>query len=157
MKVIKAQAMGMCFGVKDALSTVMTMDHPERATVYGQLVHNGEVLKRSRTRGFSMVEEIDRTADISSPNVVITAHGLSERERRTLEATGKTLIDTTCPLVSRVHQIARRLQEQGYFVGVIGRVGHVEVNGIVGDLERFAVVERPEDVIVYPTDRIGVV
>ena len=109
MKVINAQAMGMCFGVKDALATVMTMDHPERATVYGQLVHNGEVLKRIKARGFSTLEESDRTPAVSTPNVVITAHGLSDKERRTLEASGKTLIDTTCPLVSRVHQIARDL------------------------------------------------
>jgi 4-hydroxy-3-methylbut-2-enyl diphosphate reductase len=149
--------MGMCFGVKDALSTVMTMDHPERVTVYGQLVHNGEVLKRIKARGFSMLEERDRTSAISTPNVVITAHGLSDKERRTLEGSGKRLIDTTCPLVSRVHQITKGLQEQGYFVVVAGRKDHVEVRGIVGDLERFAVVERPEDVLVYPADSIAVV
>jgi 4-hydroxy-3-methylbut-2-enyl diphosphate reductase len=157
MKVINAQAMGMCFGVKDALSTAMTMEYPERATVYGQLVHNGEVLKRIKERGFSMLEESDRTSAVSTPNVVITAHGLSDKERRTLEASGKRLIDTTCPLVSRVHQIARGLQEQGYFVVVAGRKDHVEVRGIVGDLERFAVVERPEDVLIYPADSIAVV
>ena len=157
MKVIKARAMGMCFGVKDALSTVMSMDHPELATVYGQLVHNGEVLKEIQARGFAMLDENDRSPSVSSPNLVITAHGLSDKERRTLEASGKTLIDTTCPLVSRVHQIARKLQEQGYFIVVAGRKDHVEVRGIVGDLERFAVVERPEDVFVYPSERIAVV
>jgi 4-hydroxy-3-methylbut-2-enyl diphosphate reductase len=157
MKVIRAQAMGMCFGVKDALSTVMTMGDAERATIYGQLVHNGEVLKTVRARGFSMVEESDRTPAVSTPNVVITAHGLSDKERRSLEASGKRLIDTTCPLVSRVHQIARELQEQGYFVIVVGRRDHVEVKGIVGDLERFAVMDRTEDVVAYPADRIGVV
>jgi len=157
MKIIKAQAMGMCFGVKDALSTVMTMDDPELATVYGQLVHNSEVLKRIEARGFSMLEESDRTSAISTRNVVITAHGLSDKERRTLEASGKTLIDTTCPLVSRVHQLARGLQEQGYFIVVAGRRDHVEVKGIVGDLERFAIVEGPEDVLAYPSDRLAVV
>jgi 4-hydroxy-3-methylbut-2-enyl diphosphate reductase len=135
----------------------MTMDHPERATVYGQLVHNGEVLKAVRARGFSTLDESDRTPAVSTPTVVITAHGLSGKERRTLEASGKALIDTTCPLVNRVHQIARGLQEKGYFVIVVGRRDHVEVKGIVGDLERFVVVERPEDVGVYPADRIGVV
>jgi 4-hydroxy-3-methylbut-2-en-1-yl diphosphate reductase len=149
--------MGMCFGVKDALAAVMTMDHPERATIYGQLVHNGEVLKALRGRGFSMLDESDRTTALSTPNVVITAHGLSGRERLALEASGKALIDTTCPLVSRVHQIARALQEQGYFVIVVGRRDHVEVKGIVGDLEQFAVVERQEDVVFYPSARIGVV
>jgi 4-hydroxy-3-methylbut-2-en-1-yl diphosphate reductase len=157
MKVINAQAMGMCFGVKDALATVTTMDYPERATIYGQLVHNGEVLKRIKARGFSMLEEGDRTSAVSTPNVVITAHGLSDKERRTLEASGKKLIDTTCPLVSRVHQIAGGLQEHGYFVVVVGRKDHVEVRGIVGDLERFAVVDRPEDVLAYPADSIAVI
>jgi 4-hydroxy-3-methylbut-2-enyl diphosphate reductase len=157
MKVINAQAMGMCFGVKDALATVMTMDHPERATIYGQLVHNAEVLKRIRARGFSMLDETDRTPAISTPNVVITAHGLSDKERRHLEASGKTLIDTTCPLVRRVHEIARGLHAQGHFVVVVGRKDHVEVQGIVGDLERFAVVESPADVIAWPANRIAVV
>ena len=73
--------MGMCFGVKDALSTVMVMDNPEHATVYGQLVHNGEVLKRIKARGFSMMEERERTSIIPTPNVVITAHGVSDKER----------------------------------------------------------------------------
>src|SRR5215510_8325881 len=157
MRVIRAQVMGMCFGVKDALSTVMALEYPERATVYGQLVHNGEVSKRIKGRGFSMLEETDRTPAVSTPNVVITAHGLSDKERRSLEASGKTLIDTTCPLVSRVHQLAKGLQEQAYFVVVVGRKDHVEVKGIVGDLEQFAVVERPEDVLIYPADAIAVV
>lgn len=157
MKVIKAQAMGMCFGVKDALSAVMAMEHPEETTVYGQLVHNGEVLKRIKARGFSMLEESDRTPAISTPRVVITAHGLSDKERRTLEASGKTLIDTTCPLVRRVHQIAKGFQDRGYFVVVVGRKDHVEVKGIVGDLERFTVVEKPEEVLIYPADRIAIV
>jgi 4-hydroxy-3-methylbut-2-enyl diphosphate reductase len=157
MKVIRAQAMGMCFGVKDALSTVLTIDQPERATVYGQLVHNGEVLKQIRARGFSMLDETDRSSAIATPNIVITAHGISDKERRTLEASGKYLIDTTCPLVRRVHQIAGSLHDQGYFVVVVGRRDHVEVQGIVGDLEHFAIVETAEDVRAYPADRIAVV
>jgi 4-hydroxy-3-methylbut-2-enyl diphosphate reductase len=148
--------MGMCFGVKDALSTVMTMELPEKATVYGQLVHNPEVLRKLKLRGFSMLDETNRTTAVLTPNVVITAHGVSGKEQRSLEASGKTLIDTTCPLVRRVHQTARSLEGQGYFVVVVGRKDHVEVKGIVGDLERFAVVERPEDVMRYPAGRIAV-
>ena len=157
MRIIKAQAMGMCFGVKDALSVVTTMDDPEHATIYGQLVHNGEVLRRIAARGFSMLDENDRTPAIATSNVVITAHGASGKERRKLEAAGKTLIDTTCPLVNRVHETARGLQDHGYFVIVVGRKDHVEVRGIVGDLAQFAIVEKPEDVLNYAADRIGVV
>jgi 4-hydroxy-3-methylbut-2-enyl diphosphate reductase len=149
--------MGMCFGVKDALSTIMMMDSPEKATIYGQLVHNPEILERMEALGFSMLEESNRTPVVSTPGVVITAHGLSDKERGTLKAAGKTLVDTTCPLVNRVHQVAKVLQKQGYFVVVVGRKDHVEVKGIVDDLERYAVVDRPEDVAVYQEDRIAVV
>lgn len=157
MNVIRAQAMGMCFGVKDALRTVWTMEHPEGTTVYGQLVHNGEVLKRIEELGFRVEEELGRSVPSSASRVVITAHGISDKERQKLQRPGRTLIDTTCPLVRRVHSIARHFHGLGYFVIVVGRKDHVEVKGIVGDLERYAVVEGLEDVRIYEADRIAIV
>jgi 4-hydroxy-3-methylbut-2-enyl diphosphate reductase len=58
--------------------------------------------------------------------------------------------------VRKVHEVAKEFQKSGYFVVVIGRKDHVEVQGIVGDLEHYAVVEKPEDVRIYPADRIGI-
>jgi 4-hydroxy-3-methylbut-2-en-1-yl diphosphate reductase len=89
--------------------------------------------------------------------VLVTAHGISDRERGRLEAEGKQLIDTTCPLVARVHQAARALQAEGYHVLVIGRRGHVEVEGIVGDLDDYQVIESSEEVTAYPHPRLGIV
>ena len=158
MNVIRAEVMGMCFGVRDALKVIEAVAEPTSVTIHGQLVHNEEVLTRLSNRGFSMTGESDRRQQIpSSPDVLITAHGISDRERARLSAAGKRLIDTTCPLVTRVHQAAQRLHEDGYFVLVIGRRGHVEVQGIVEDLERFAVVGSPEEVCRYPDRRLGVV
>ena len=82
--------------------------------------------------------------------VLITAHGISDQRAGGLEAAGKQIVDTTCPLVTRVHQAARTLQARGYHVLVIGRRGHVEVEGITGDLERFDVIESVEDVDAIP-------
>jgi 4-hydroxy-3-methylbut-2-enyl diphosphate reductase len=87
----------------------------------------------------------------------VTAHGISDRERARLESAGKRLIDTTCPLVRRVHQAARALQAQGFHVLVIGRRGHVEVDGIVGDLEDYDVIESVDEVAGYPYQRLGIV
>jgi 4-hydroxy-3-methylbut-2-enyl diphosphate reductase len=67
------------------------------------------------------------------------------------------LIDTTCPLVARVHRAAQELFQSGAFIVVIGRPDHVEVEGIIGDLESFAVVSCVADVAAYPVQRIGVV
>jgi 4-hydroxy-3-methylbut-2-enyl diphosphate reductase len=127
-------------------------------TIHGQLVHNEVVQGRLAARGFTMRDEAHRgTSPPETPAVLITAHGISERERVRLEDGGKRLIDTTCPLVRRVHQAARALEADGYHVLVIGRRGHVEVEGIVGDLQDYHVIESPEDAAAYPHRRLGIV
>lgn len=157
MEVIRAEAMGMCFGVRDALKIVNAIAEPDRVTIHGDLVHNEAVLHELARRGFRAVPEADRAAIPESPEVLITAHGVSERERRRLTEAGKALIDTTCPLVRVVHEAAQRFHRQGYFLVVIGKRGHVEVEGITGDLERFAVVQSRDEVTRYPADKIAIV
>jgi 4-hydroxy-3-methylbut-2-en-1-yl diphosphate reductase len=157
VRVIRAEVLGMCFGVRDALAAIEAIDDPASITIHGQLVHNAVVLDRLAARGFAMADEADRRALPETPVVLITAHGVSDAERRRLEAGGKRLIDTTCPLVTRVHRAAQELQEGGYHVLVIGRRGHVEVRGIVEDLESFDVIQTVEEVGTYPYPRLGIV
>ena len=149
--------MGMCFGVRDALKVIDDLAEPASAAVHGELVHNEVVLDRLQERGIEQTPEGDRGGVPSRPNVVITAHGVSDRERSRLAASGKNLVDTTCPLVRKAHNAAQRLHDEGRLVVVIGKPGHVEVRGLVGDLERFVVVARPESVDDYRAGRLGVV
>jgi 4-hydroxy-3-methylbut-2-enyl diphosphate reductase len=157
MRVIRARALGMCFGVRDALAALDGIAEPASVTVHGQLVHNEQIQSSLRLRGFHLTDEADRSDVPPTPDVVITAHGVSDRERARLSDAGKRLIDTTCPLVRRVHAAARQLQEAGYFVLVIGKRGHVEVQGIVGDLTKFAVVESAAEAGPYPASKLGIV
>ena len=157
MNVIRARALGMCFGVRGALAVARAVEDPAKVTIYGELVHNRSVMAELAERGFSMTAESQRDASIGTDRVLITAHGISSRERDRLKAAGKAIIDTTCPLVLRAHEAARQLADRGYFIVVIGMAGHVEVRGIVGDLDRFEVVSQPEDVRCYAEWRIGVV
>ncbi len=157
MKVLRAEVMGMCFGVRDALKVIDAIETPEGVTIHGQLVHNHAVLTQLGTRGFAMTGEEDRRRTPETPTVLITAHGVSDRERQRLEGAGKALVDTTCPLVTRVHQAALRLRDEGYHVLVIGKPGHVEIQGIVEDLPSFDVVESDEEVRTYPHARLGIV
>jgi 4-hydroxy-3-methylbut-2-enyl diphosphate reductase len=147
----------MCFGVRDALELVRRMEHPEEATIHGELVHNERIIDDLAARGFRQTAEKGRRELPLTPAVVITAHGVSDRERQRLLDAGKELIDTTCPLVRRVHLAARELERQGYFVLVIGRPGHVEVEGIVGDLAHCAVVPDESTVRRYDAAKIGIV
>jgi (E)-4-hydroxy-3-methyl-but-2-enyl pyrophosphate reductase len=157
MQILRATTTGMCFGVRDALDETGTLDRPEDVTIHGELVHNDAVLTELGARGFRSTRESDRSDLPTTRAVLITAHGISDTERRRLMAAGKQLIDTTCPLVTRVHQEAQALRRAGYHVLVVGRRHHVEVRGIVEDLEAFEIIENETEVRVYPFPRLGVV
>lgn len=157
MQVILAPHWGLCFGVRDALSVAERIADPHSVTIHGELVHNEQVLHRLELRGFQQTSEADRAPLPQTTRVMITAHGISDRERERLEAARLRLIDTTCPLVRRVHRAAQALAEAGRHVLVIGRPGHVEVRGIVEDLASCDVIDIPESVRTYPQNRLGVI
>jgi 4-hydroxy-3-methylbut-2-en-1-yl diphosphate reductase len=158
MRVIRADVLGMCFGVRDSLSLIDQIAEPHSITIHGELVHNDVVQGQLKSRGFLMRAEANRKDSLpETPTVLITAHGISDRERRRLQSAGKELVDTTCPLVRRVHQAAQALEAEGRLVLVIGRRGHVEVEGVVEDLEQVEVLESEADVRVYPLKRLGIV
>jgi 4-hydroxy-3-methylbut-2-enyl diphosphate reductase len=148
----------MCFGVRDSLEMIEGIEEPHTVTIHGQLVHNEIVQQRLEAEGFAIKDEIERKNSLPATGaVLITAHGISDRERNRLESAGKQLIDTTCPLVKRVHLAARDLDSQGYHVLLIGGRGHVEVEGVTEDLEHFDVLESVDDVKSYPYPRLGIV
>jgi 4-hydroxy-3-methylbut-2-enyl diphosphate reductase len=157
MRLIRAEAMGLCFGVHDALEVARGLPHPAGVTIHGELVHNELVLVELRQLGYRITPEADRGAVPETGDVLITAHGVSDRERRRLESAGKRLIDATCPLVRRVHEAAGRLAAEGYHVLVVGQPGHVEVRGIVEDLADFDVLASTGDVRTWPHARLGLV
>jgi 4-hydroxy-3-methylbut-2-en-1-yl diphosphate reductase len=156
MKIIKADVLGMCFGVRDALAIIDEVRRPDGVTIHGELVHNEKVLDDLGDRGFRMLGEKQRHALPMTSTVLITAHGVSNKERARLAQAGKQLIDTTCPLVTRAHSVAQKLQADGYHVLVIGKRGHVEVQGIVEDLASFDVIQSPDEVRSYPYPKLGV-
>jgi 4-hydroxy-3-methylbut-2-en-1-yl diphosphate reductase len=157
LQVILAESLGLCFGVREALSIADATQDPGSVTIHGELVHNEQIMQRLAGRGFQMVTEQSREAPPSTPRVMITAHGVSDRERGRLESAGLRLIDTTCPLVRRVHAAARALADEGRHIVVIGRVGHVEVRGIVEDLTSVEVIDSVENVRAGLPARVGVI
>jgi 4-hydroxy-3-methylbut-2-enyl diphosphate reductase len=157
MRVIRAENMGLCFGVRDALAIMNQVDRPEEVTVHGELVHNPIVLDQLERRGFRNSSEATRDAAVETPVVLITAHGISNVERERLNGAGKRLIDTTCPLVERAHRAALMLRDEGYHILLIGRPGHVEVRGIAEDLPSVDIIPAESDVVTYPHTRLGVV
>jgi 4-hydroxy-3-methylbut-2-enyl diphosphate reductase len=157
MKVLRAAELGMCFGVRDALQIASQVPDPTRVTIHGELVHNSQVNERLSDSGFRQSAENNRQILPETPLVLITAHGISSAETLRLQSANKELIDTTCPLVRRVHAAALELQSAGRHVLLIGKAGHVEVQGVVEDLNSYDVIEHPHEVRTYAAQSLGIV
>jgi 4-hydroxy-3-methylbut-2-enyl diphosphate reductase len=95
------------------------------------------------------VDHIDEVPADST--IVFSAHGVSPEVRNAAKARGCTMIDATCPLVTKVHMEAIRYARQGYNILLIGHAGHDEVVGTVGEAPgAITIVESPEDVAALP-------
>ncbi len=147
----------MCFGVIDALQVADAICDPTQVTIHGELVHNPTVTRRLGEAGFQRSPEDHRSSASRTPLVLITAHGVSNAERQRLKAADKEVIDTTCPLVRRAHEAALELQAEGRHVLLVGKPGHVEVRGIVDDLESYDVIGDANEVRRYENRRLGIV
>ena len=145
MKVSLDSAMGTCFGVQDAINLAMSPEFNNELTIVGQLVHNPQVSDSLKQNGVSLVPGIEDIDKIKTKKVMITAHGAAEKTKQRLHDAGFIVYDASCPLVMRVHQTIKSLVSKGYFPVVIGQKDHVEVKGIVGDLDDHLVINSEED------------
>ena len=145
MKVSLANALGTCFGVQDAIDLAMTPAFGSDLTIVGQLVHNPQVNESLKKNGVSLVNNIEDIEKIKTKKVMITAHGAAEKTKKKLSNAGFTVYDASCPLVMRVHKTIKSMVMKSYFPVVIGQQDHVEVKGIVGDLEEYLVISDTND------------
>lgn len=155
LTVLRAEHMGMCFGVRDAITLAKRVAQSRPLTVLGELVHNATVLDDLRGRGVQFESQPDK---VETETVMITAHGASDRTKDHARESGLSLRDATCPLVHYAHKQIRQLVEEGFHPVVIGRRGHVEVRGLTEDLEVCDVVLSESDIDdLSPRQRFGVV
>lgn len=159
--IVLAAPRGFCAGVAYAIEVVDLALKIHGAPVYVRhaIVHNEWVVKSFEDRGVIFVEDVN---DIPNGSVVVySAHGVSPAVRKDAKARNLTVIDATCPLVTKVHNEARRYAEKGFFMVYIGHEGHVEAEGTMGEAPgRMILVETPEDVAkltLPPHDRLAVV
>jgi 4-hydroxy-3-methylbut-2-enyl diphosphate reductase len=132
-RVLLARPRGYCAGVDRAVQTVEVALERYGAPVYvrKQIVHNTHVVKTLEERGAIFVEETESVPEGSV--VVFSAHGVSPEVREEARERGLRTIDATCPLVTKVHNEARRFAAQDYDILLIGHEGHEEVVGTTGE------------------------
>ncbi len=145
-RVLLAKPRGYCAGVDRAVVTVEKALETYGAPVYvrKEIVHNKHVVETLTERGAIFVDEADEVPE--GALVVFSAHGVSPAVHE--QATSRQLrtIDATCPLVTKVHQEAKRFARDDYDILLIGHEGHEEVEGTAGEApEHVQLVDTAED------------
>ena len=142
MEVRMADHLGMCFGVRDAIDMALELTRKGPVTILGDLVHNPDVVAQMDEAGALRVH---RPEEVQTQTVLLTAHGTAKRVKLQLQQEGYQVHDAACPLVKRVHQALAKLVSEGRHPVIIGQAGHVEVRGLVGDLDDYTVILHEED------------
>ncbi|WHU45458.1 4-hydroxy-3-methylbut-2-enyl diphosphate reductase [Gordonia sp. L191] len=146
-RILLAEPRGYCAGVDRAVETVERALDKHGAPVYvrKEIVHNRHVVDTLAERGAIFVGETDEVPE--GAIVVFSAHGVSPEVHRTAAQRNLKTIDATCPLVTKVHQEAKRFARDDYDILLIGHEGHEEVEGTAGEApEHIQLVDGPDAV-----------
>jgi len=146
-RVLLAKPRGYCAGVDRAVQAVETALERYGAPVYvrRQIVHNTYVVSQLEKRGAIFVAELDEVPE--GAVTVFSAHGVAPEVKQEAERRGLRSIDATCPLVTKVHNEARRFAAKDYDILLIGHAGHEEVVGTTGEApDRIRLVDGPQSV-----------
>jgi 4-hydroxy-3-methylbut-2-enyl diphosphate reductase len=146
-RVLLAKPRGYCAGVDRAVQTVEEALRLYGAPIYvrKQIVHNKHVVATLEAKGAIFVEENAEVPE--GATVIFSAHGVAPEVYEQAKQRGLRAIDATCPLVTKVHQEARRYAASDYDILLIGHEGHEEVIGTAGEAPaHIQLVDGPEGV-----------
>jgi 4-hydroxy-3-methylbut-2-enyl diphosphate reductase len=164
MEVVKITPRGYCHGVVDAFRIARRVREETTGPVHmlGMLVHNTHATDDLQQQGIALVDQPDRLSglgQIKGGTVIFTAHGVSPQVKQRAVELGLTPVDATCSDVVRTHELVADLASKGYEVVYIGRKGHPEPEGVVGEAPgKVYLVQDPEDIdaLELKGDRVAV-
>lgn len=149
-----ANPRGFCAGVNRAVALAEKALRDNTAPVYclNEIVHNQNVVYRLKALGMRFVRSVEDTPQ--GAVLLLSAHGVSPAVRVAAKARGLSMIDATCPFVTKVHQEVRRYAGKGFTIYLIGKRGHDEVVGVSGEApELVHVIENTREAAsVNPAD-----
>ncbi|MGX7729865.1 4-hydroxy-3-methylbut-2-enyl diphosphate reductase [Rhodococcus sp. 2H158] len=146
-RVLLAEPRGYCAGVDRAVETVEKALEKHGAPIYvrKEIVHNRHVVETLAERGVVFVDETDQVP--AGAVLVFSAHGVSPAVHASAAERNLRTIDATCPLVTKVHQEAKRFARDDFDILLIGHEGHEEVEGTAGEApDHVQLVDGPEAV-----------
>ena len=150
--IIVADDQGFCWGVRRALDIVGKYGN---VLIFGDLIHNKQVVKQLEENGKKIIHEVSGS---EKEPVVITAHGTTVENIKRFDQLRLDIVDTTCPLVSKIYKVGEELQESGYRIVIIGDKKHVEVKGIASRMKDPIIVRDEEEVHQFEfPDKVGII
>jgi 4-hydroxy-3-methylbut-2-en-1-yl diphosphate reductase len=132
-RIVVADELGYCWGVRRALDIITEaaeIDGP--IAPVGDIIHNPQVVERLRAKGVEGAESVEQAKSRGFTRVAITAHGMGPHLAVQANEQQMQLVDTTCPLVTKVQRLAQKLVRQGYYLVVYGDSYHPEVKSVLG-------------------------
>lgn len=145
MEIVVARHMGFCGGVRRAVEMARSTAEQSRGPVFtwGPLIHNPQVVGRLEGAGVRVAERLE---ELDGEAFVVSAYGVEHAVLDQARARGMRIVDATCPVVIRAHELAFKLAEEGYTLIVVGDHGHPEMvtlKEVLGD--RVTVVHTLEE------------
>ncbi len=145
-RILLAEPRGFCAGVERAVQVIDLVLEAYEAPIFcrREIVHNRHVVEVFESKGVTFVEELTEVPD--NATVVFSAHGVSPTVWAAAEARGLTVIDATCPLVTRVHLEVKAYVKKGLSILYIGHAKHDEAVGVMGEApDRITLIETVAD------------
>ncbi len=152
VEVLKITPRGYCHGVVDAFRIAKRVREETEGPVHmlGMLVHNTHATDDLQQQGVALVDQPDRLRGlelIKEGTVIFTAHGVSPQVKQRAVELGLKPVDATCSDVVRTHELVADLARNGYEVVYIGRKGHPEPEGVMGEAPgKVHLVQDPADI-----------
>jgi 4-hydroxy-3-methylbut-2-enyl diphosphate reductase len=158
MDVIRVSPRGYCYGVVDAMKLARKAAQdptlPRPIYIIGLIVHNRFAVEELTHMGITTLDGSDRASildQVTEGTVIFTAHGVSPRVKQRAAERGLHVLDATCPDVTKTHDLVRELAAQGYQIIYIGKRGHPEPEGVIGEApDAVHLVETEADLAALP-------
>ena len=157
MEIRKASVQGFCFGVAITVKKAEEAIEREGAevTTLGHVVHNPQMVAQLEAKGLRNAHSVD---EIERGTMFVRAHGLPVETFEKARAKGLTVLDATCPMVTKIHVQAEKLRDEGYKIIVVGDPHHPEVKGTLSHVPGAWCITSADDIDALPrASRVGVV
>ncbi len=139
--ILIAKSAGFCPGVKRAIECVWELEKQGHRPIYtvGPLIHNKQVTDSLEAKGIRAIEDLSEATDKNGV-LVIRAHGITPAFQKEIMSLGMKVVDATCPLVKKVHNVIEEYAKQGYDTIIVGDSKHAEVIGLMGYTQNKGIV-----------------